>query len=368
MHKALDHLQEPFGSVRQTRVGLDKRKDDRMRSWLDEDSRLRKEYRALSSQAGLVDRSHLTKIRLLGCDSFDLLQRISTNDLNVLSPGEACSTVLTTEKGRIIDLLTVYRFSKEAGVLLCHAPAQRVLDWVRKFIVMDDVQVRDESEELGVLSIIGPESGRVLQQVLKVPLMGAEGGSFRQHVIAGVEFVVLPIDPEGGSGYNLLAQAKACPGLLRSILAVSGAFGLIECSTQALDVVRIERGVAIYGCDFTEEVNPLEAGLEKYVSFTKGCYVGQEVIARLETYKKLQKRMMGLRLPGSTEIDSGSTILYQGNAIGEVRSSTYSIALAKTLALAYIRSQWADSGRKVSVMQSGESIEGELVELPLVQV
>jgi len=322
-----------------------------MRSQLEEDSRLRKEYRALRSHAGLVDRSHLTKIRLLGRDSFDLLQRISTNDLNLLSRGEACSTVLTTEKGRIIDLLTVYRFSDESGIFLCHAPAQRALDWIGKFIVMDDVQVRDESEELGVLSIIGPESGSVLQQVLNLARMESDGGIFGQHVIAGTEFVLLPIDPEGGSGYNLLAQAKACPGLARAILAAGGAFGLTECSTQALDVLRIERGVAIYGCDFTEDVNPLEAGMEKYVSFTKGCYVGQEVIARLNTYKKLQKRLM----------------LYQGNAIGEVRSSTYSIALADTLALAYIRSQWADSGRKVIVIKSGESVEGELVELPLVQ-
>ncbi len=123
---------------------------------------LTEQYSVLASRVGLVDRSWLTKLKLVGKDSVDLLQRLSTNDLKAFASGSCLHTVLTTEKARVIDLVTLYHLSDSEIILICHAPRERVFSWIERFIIMEDVSLFDMTEAYSMFSLFGPDVEKAL--------------------------------------------------------------------------------------------------------------------------------------------------------------------------------------------------------------
>jgi folate-binding protein YgfZ len=322
------------------------------------------EYSAIASEVGLIDRSFLTKVRLVGADALDLLQRISTNDLATLQPGFGLQTVLTTEKGRVIDTATVYRLHDSSIMMICHAPPEMILGWIQKFIIMEDVTLTDVTSAFSLYSVFGPRAKKV------VTLIGANGVGLQGN--SGLietnpeafEVIIGEAEPVS-SGLNILVPVPSSDFLWRTMVEGGTPIGLKTCSVESLEICRVEHGVPIYGKELTEEVNPLEAGLEKFVSFTKGCYIGQEVIARLDTYKKLQKRLMGVALVQSAESPApGSLVAADGETIGRITSLVDSVLLGRKIALGYIRSGWTTVDSRVKVDSPSGAIEGRLVNLP----
>lgn len=325
------------------------------------------EYSALSFQAGMVDRSHLTKLILTGRDSLDLLQRISTNDLAGLEPRAVCHTVLTTEKGRIIDLIAVHVLMDGSLLILSHAPEAIIRGWIQKFIIMEDVRVEDQTSAYGVLSIVGPRAEDILEKTFLMAHTHEPTTALRQVDLEGISVMLAPIDLVGLHGFNLLLRGRESLSLWQRNSGVGRTLGLRQCSLDALEILRIEQGVPVYGRELTEHSNPLEAGLQRLVSFSKGCYVGQEVIARIDTYEKLQKRLMGLVLKSTLELSSGTSVLSDGGTVGSITSSIYSPSHGTTIAMAYLRCRWAVPGKIVQIVERDLNVDAEVVELPFLR-
>lgn len=325
------------------------------------------EYEALTSHAGLINRSYLSKLKVVGRDALDLLQRISTNDLSDLKQGSCKHTVLTTEKGRVIDLITIYSMRDSALILICHAPGSLVRDWIQRFVIMEDVIVTDQTLDYALFSLVGPRVGDVLGRLgLSVAALN-KSNKVLEADLNGLPITLGEADPIFKSGLNLLVDVRQGKEIWKKLVEVSSPYSFRPCGMGALEIQRVEKGIPMYGRELTEDVNPLEASLQTYVSFTKGCYIGQEVIARLDTYKKLQKRLMGLMLNGLRDISPSAAVIVRGQTVGAVTSSVRSKQFGSTLALAFVRTPWAAPGTQVKVSSESEQFEAEVVELPFVR-
>ena len=322
------------------------------------------EYAAIAARVGLVDRSYLSKLKLTGRDVIELLQRLSTNDLTDLRPGMSCHTVLTTEKGRVIDVVTLYCTADASVILLCHAPARTVQDWIQKFIIMEDVTIANQTSDYTLYSLFGPGLEDLVPLTDWAPRSPWRLAQVIETRKEGIDTIIGKAETVCQGGVNILSSTSQGE-LIWKMLLEAGAIGrLMPCGSESLEIHRVEHGLPMYGRELTQDVNPLEAGLDGYVSFTKGCYIGQEVIARLDTYKKLQRKLIGLVLSGQRSIPTFTRVKVRNEDVGWVTSVVNSIHLGKTVALAYIRSAWAVQGTLVHVaLESGE-VEAEVVELP----
>lgn len=223
-------------------------------------------------------------LRLVGSNSLDFLHRMSTNDLVGLSPGEVRGTVLTTAIGRTVDVVLVVRRTSDVLVMTSPGRAVHVRDWLSRYVFFnDDVAIGQEvparilwglygpgsSEELGRLAALAPPSS--------TSFVEAGDGLFLKGDLPLPGFRVL-------AGPQIAAKAEALWGEEASA------------ARQAYEALRVEQGMPAMGQEIDEQVIPLEAGLWHLVSFTKGCYIGQEVIARMESRGRVSRRLVGLRL------------------------------------------------------------------------
>ena len=310
------------------------------------------EYRVLNSGVGLVDRSGVGRLVAAGEDALDLLDRLSTNQLASIEAGSGAPTVLTTNKGRVIDLLHVYRDRDHLIVTTSASNQQRVAEWIEFYTFVEDVTVQDVTDVTAVLSIVGPESPRILDGFTNGAASSLMPFEWRTATIDGASVSVYRTDFLGVTSFDLVADAEDANRLSTRLLDV----GAVPVGLDAVEVVRIEQGVPAFGKELTEDYNPHEANLVPYICFSKGCYVGQEVITRLHTYKKVQKRLVGLRWDGEG-VSAGAGLVCQGRQVGVVTSVAPVPGSGAYVGLGYVRREFAKEGMVVS---SKEGVEDEI--------
>ena len=325
---------------------------------------LEEEYQALIEGVALLDRSSIGRLRLTGEDALDLLNRLSTNELMDLEPESGIPTVLTSNKGRILDLLFVLRLPEHLLVLTAPQNRQKVADWIDFYTFVEDVALKDVTEDTAMLSLAGPGAGGLLDELTGSPLSALARYRSSHAEISGLEVEVVRTDFAGVPGYDLVVTAADGARLWEGLLSAGTVAGLRPVGMEALETVRVERGVPAYGKELSEEVNPLEANLLELISFTKGCYVGQEVVARLNTYKKVQKSLVGLLWESGPMPAPRSRLLLDGKQAGVVTSVARSPALHSIIGLGYVKKAQAKSGTLLTAESPDGPSATKVVELP----
>ena len=327
-------------------------------------SSIAEEYRALTEGAALLDRSDVGRLEVGGEDALDLLNRLTTNELMDLDVNSAVPTVLTSSKGRIIDLLLVLRLEDHLLVLTAPETRQKVADWIEFYTFTEDVSVRDVTAETTMLSVAGPGAASLLDTMSDTDI-SAKGryGSIRT-AIARTDTTVVRTDFLELPGYDLITAAGDGERLWRNLLDGGPVTGIRPVGQEALNVVRVERGVPADGGELGEDYNPLEARLLDHVSFTKGCYVGQEVVTRLNTYKKVQKFLMGLRWRADEPPSAQARLLLEGKQVGVLTSAATSPVDGQGLGLGYVRKAHAEPGTILELELADGTVPAEVVELP----
>jgi folate-binding protein YgfZ len=319
------------------------------------------EHGIVSERCGLLDRSERGKLALSGAGAVEFLNGQVTNELADLAPGEGRYAAFLTHKGKMLGDLRILATGEGAD----GAPAelqldtervalQELFDMIRRFKVGYDVELHKRTLERGLLSLIGPESDRVA---------GTDEAGDASTTLASEEHANTTVEIDGVAalairtdiGVDLLCDA-ADTERLRDALLARGAQAVSE---QAAECVRIERGRPRYGVDIDESTIPQEAGLnERAVSFTKGCYVGQETVARLYYKGKPNRHLRGLRL--LSPVESGAELRLGERTVGHVGSVAISPTLG-AIALALVRREAAPS----EVVQVGDAgVSAQVVELP----
>ena len=310
---------------------------------LDDSLTATEQYRALTSGVAVLDRSDAGRLLLTGDDALDLINRLSTNELATLEADTGAATVLTTNKGRIVDLLYVHRREDRLVVFTSPDNRQRVTEWIDFYTFVEDVEVEDVTSETAMLSLTGLESTKFLDDMTdgQASSLATHGRLSAQ--ISGVAAEVYRSDFLGPPSFDIVVDAEHKDRLL-AVLTDNGA---IPAGTDMIEAVRVQRGIPAFGKELTEDYNPHEANLVHHVSFSKGCYIGQEVIARLQTYKKVSKYLVGLRWDGEA-LDTGSFLTHDGKRVGIVTSVVRLPHTGATVGLGYVRKQFVNDGTTVA--------------------
>ena len=305
-------------------------------------------------------------IRLEGVDRLDLLGRLSTADLTRLTPGMTAQTILTSEKGRIVDLLDVIVEEDHLILLSSFEDPGPAIEWIDRYIIMDDVTVIDRSEDLDVVAIYGDQTVHHVRTILSAELPAA--GTRTTGSFEGKEVMIVRGDNICGPFSAFILIDSYGSGDLLDRLAAEGAVGM---NGQTYRKLRIEAGRPGPLTELGLHHNPLELGLSSLVSFTKGCYIGQEVIARLDSYDKVKNRLIGVRINSGVleDIEEGEyqvRSIDENDVIGRITSHAHSPGIG-TIALAIVRSLHANPQTPVTIARAGEPAaiaEGVLSMLP----
>jgi folate-binding protein YgfZ len=324
------------------------------------------EYEAVRRGVGLVDMSFRSVITLTGKDRVRWLNGQITNDVKDLKPGEGTLAAVLNVKGHILADLAVYGLSEAVWIDLSRHRAQVVRDAFDRFIVADDVVAENASDRYGHLMVAGRTAQRFMAE--------ATGGSIGDlpawhHVetrLGGLPARIIATRWLGIPGYDVMAASDSAGSIWAALMDLALSCGLRPVGMAALNSLRIEAGWAWYGADFDDSHLLMEALTPDHVSFTKGCYLGQEVVIRVEHQGHLNKKLTGLLVSGETVPSIKADILSGDRKVGTVTSATFSPILKRAIALGYVRHECWDPGTKLRIVSGGKSLDGEVASPPFV--
>jgi tRNA-modifying protein YgfZ len=308
---------------------------------------LSSEYRTVTRACGLLDRSERGKLALGGTQAKSFLQGQVTNDVESLTAGQGCYAAFLTPKGKMLGDLRILDAGDELLLDTERVALQPLFNLIRRFSIGYDVQLHKRTLERGLVSLIGPAAESIaelqgLGQAEHAHLSGELEG-------AGVRAIRTEV------GVDLLCEADDNARVIEALRQR----GAAPVSTAVVDCLRVERGRPRYGLDLDDTVIPQEAGLNaRAVSFTKGCYVGQETVARLYYRGKPNRQLRGLRL--AAPVATGAEIAFEGRLVGRLGSVADSPELGP-IALALVRRE-APPGSRVAVGPDG--VGAHVLELP----
>jgi folate-binding protein YgfZ len=311
------------------------------------------DYRALREDCAVVDRSEAGRLELLGADRQRFTNAYVTCEVKTLTPGGGAYGFLTSSQGRILSDVVV--LAQEDRLWLEIGPGQEgaVTDHLKKYILADRVEIRPLEDMLPV-SLIGPRSAEVLGEAAA----GLEAWQHDRRMVLGTEVRLQRGGPSVPWDYTLWISASIASHLIDTLVERGGAR---RASAEALEILRVERGLPRFGHDYGPENFPQETGLEEAVSYTKGCYLGQEVVARIHYRGGVQKSLRGLIFEGEAPAP-GAALLADGREAGTVTSVVRSPALGRPVGLTILHRRASEPGTRLEVAGGGAA---EVRELPL---
>lgn len=301
----------------------------------------------------LVDLSHWGRLVVSGSDRLRFLHNQTTNDFQRLQPGQGCDTVFVTSTARTIDLATAYVM--EDAVLLLVSPnrRQQLMEWMDRYLFpMDRVELQDVSDESAAFCLIGSESDALLDKLGVEMPVGDTHGSHKELTLDSLNVRVAVGNGLALPGYTLIVPANNAAKLWQTLTDA----GAIPLGDRVWQQLRVEQGRPVPDRELTDDYNPLEAGLWRSISFDKGCYIGQETIARLNTYNGVKQKLWGVRL--RSLVEPGMAVMLDAEKVGKLTSIVQTEQGA--FGLAYIRTKAGGTGLKVKV----GDVEGEIVDVP----
>jgi folate-binding protein YgfZ len=308
-------------------------------------------YQLARTAAAIVDRADRAWVVVSGADRRSYLHGLLTNDIASLEAGQGCYAAYLTPQGRMIADLWVYELGDVLLLSMVRDVKQTVLARLDQFIFTEDVQLGDVSETFTATAIVGPRAAQAVADASSAPIALltslAEHGSVRID-FEGQPAIVLSTTDTGERGFDVLVGVDQAARLRERLHAA----GAVDADAAAAEALRIEAGVPRFHLDMDEETIPLEAGIEsRAISMTKGCYVGQEVIIRVlhRGHGRVAKKLVGLTVSGTELPAPGSTVQAEGRDVGSITSSTWSPALEKPIALAYVHRDFVAAGTAVAV-------------------
>jgi len=317
------------------------------------------EHKAVREASGLIDFSFRGKFAMEGRDHAKFLHRIVSNDVKRLAPGQGTYATLLNPQGHILVDMRLYcaedRFFVDTDADL-HAKA---LAGLKRYVISE--QVEFEPLDLYALAFQGPRSRPLLEKTLHINLPAMQEFDHFATNYAGFPVRVVCASSTGEEGYEVWAGANGLLAIWGAACGQAPTYDMLPCGTQALETLRIEAGIPRYGQELGEDTIPNEAELWNALSFNKGCYIGQEIVERTRSRGHVNWKLTGLVVASEVPPPAGEKLVQEGREIGEVTSSCISPTLAKTIALAYLRREVAESGTKLE-FPSGAG--AEVVALP----
>lgn len=317
------------------------------------------EYAAVrEGGAGLIDLSERGRIRVRGSEATMFLNGLITNDMKTLAEGRWMPAAFPTVQGRLIGAVRVARGSKDFLIDGDAASHEAVLKTISRFTLAGDFHVSDITNETAMLSVQGKRALEVMEKEFAVSELPRNGVAETEW--QGTPVTIIHATQTAEDGFDVVIEA-AQASQLREALREAGAQPV---SAETFETLRIEAGIPRYGRDMDETNVVIETNLDDAVSYTKGCYVGQEIIVRIKHRGHVAKKLVGLEFDTDRPVETGATIKTDNQEIGRVTSVSFSPTLGKTIALGYVRYEHIAPETNVVV---DPEINGRVRELPFVR-
>jgi folate-binding protein YgfZ len=316
-----------------------------------------RETDAIINSVAILPCSHWGRLSITGRDHLNFLQRMTTNDFETLKSGMGIESIFTEAKGRIIDLGVFYHYEGTTLCILSPNSTQNMCDWLDKYTFSEEMTLNNIEAQSEMIEVLGPEAEKVISSVFQIDIE-----KFMPHQL--LESSQTPPDswlcvrPFGRhNGVRIIVNSEDASHLWRQ-LETTGAIPVGETSWNS---ARIELGIPANPNELNKNHNPWEAGLGSAISLEKGCYVGQEIIARLEAYKKIKKNLWGILFDGGVTPKPGTKIKVNGKFAGTITSSSSS-SRTGVIAIAYISKEYWHM--ETTVVTEPGNLNGKIIPLP----
>ena len=327
------------------------------------------EYKFARESVGLIDKNYRCVLSFTGKDRVRYLNAMLTGNIRDLTPGRGNISLLLSPQGRIlaeVDTLAL----EDRLLVISHAMIRaQLIDTFDKFIIMDDVVLEDVTDRFGTLALEGPKAADIVRELCGMDLNALEEFAHAETGIAGISCRVIRTSASGAAGSEFLVARENLIALWNLLLGAVKNNGGGPIGYEALNVLRLEEGVAWYGVDFDENQIPHQAALEAtHISYTKGCYTGQEIVERVRSRGQIQRRRVMLRFSGDAIPRAGEPLFAasaenpaeRGPEIGFVTRAAKSPQFGAVIGMGYVRREQTEPGSKVK-WSSGAA---EVFEIP----
>lgn len=297
------------------------------------------EYWSLRKSSAVRDASFFGKIKVTGRDRQRFLNGMLTNEIKALENGKGTFTLFLDVKGHIQADMKVYNFGDHLMIVLQHYVVEKLMAGLDRFIMSEDVRMQDVTNDHAMIQVLGPASEQFLTQK-GINSLPKENYAFAPAGIASIpdaHVIKLP------SGYAFFSNASSGPALLEFL---NGSL----CGAKAFEVFRVESGLALMQRDMDESNFPQEAHLDAGLNFQKGCYLGQETMARIDAQGHVNRHLTGFA--ASAPLIAGDKVFKDSKEVGRITSVTHSFLLGRPFAIGYIRREFDKEGEEVTVGQN----------------
>ena len=286
------------------------------------------EYHAAHTSAVLRDAQNSFRLYMRGADHLDFLHRMTSNDFHNLQMGHGLEAVFIEQRARILDLATCYRGPDTTALILSPDSRATIPDWLDRFIFAEALELVDQTDKTAMFELIGPQAAQLVTHTLNADLSRLQDHQLLDPQVADG----LWLARMAGPGLRAFGPSDVVKDLWQRLVAA----GARPIGSETWEILRVEQGLPRLGRELTQNYNPWEAGLGRAIHLDKGCYIGQEVIARLDTYDKVKQHLVGLRL-SAAELPPTDQPLRDGTReVGRITSAVHSPSLGP-IALAYVR-------------------------------
>jgi len=326
------------------------------------------EHRAVRQAVGLADRSYRGKLKFTGQDRATFLQGQITNDVQQLTDGQGLYAALLTIKGKMVADLELFQESDAILMDLEPVLTESIGAHLSRYILRADVKIENITEKMAHLTLQGPASTDLLGKLSDKALPPLSVRGLTQRNMKGRVVTIIKTASTGEEGYDLLLPVAAAPDVWNLLMETGQGIGIRPIGFEALEMLRVETGIPRYGVDMDEDVFPVEAGLEeKAISYTKGCYTGQEPISRIKHRGQVNRHLIGFILEEPILPNKGDKIMKDGQEAGFITSGIVSPMIGKTVALGYLRREWAEAGQSVTILRGEKQVSATVASLPFYQ-
>jgi len=324
---------------------------------------VRAEHMAVRNAVGLFDVSHMGEIEIRGKDASRFCQWVTTNDIGKLSNFQAQYTLFCNHSGGVVDDVILYKFPDGSYLFCVNASnASKDYEWLINAKGDYDVQIIDRSPEFAQIAIQGPESAVILSETAGFDLSSIKRFRFGQFSLNGVELIIARTGYTGEDGFEIFMPWNEAETLWRGLTEKGQPFGIKPCGLGARDTLRIEMGYSLYGHEIDEDINPLEAGLERYVKMDSEDFLGKDALAKaLE--RGLSHKIIGFEMIDRGIPRQGYGIFKNDKLLGNVTSGTLSPCLEKSIGIGYLKNE-VDYNERIQVQIRNTMREAETVNLP----
>ncbi len=310
----------------------------------------RVEYEYLRESAGVVDKNYRAYLSFTGPDRVRYLNAILTNNIKGLAENRGMVSLFLNPQGHIQAEIETYALGEE---LFCVSYAMirgRLIEGLEKDLIMDDVTLSDQTEEYGTLAVEGPKAGEVAAELTGVNLGEMAELESREAAVGAVPCRVVRRSPGGVSGAEFLAKRREMEALWKVVAEVARRHGGGPAGYTALNVVRLEQRIPWFGSDFGEKQIPHEAGLQdSHISYTKGCYTGQEIVERVRSRGQVNRVRVSLRFDGAENVAANTALITEGKEVGFVTRTGFSPGMNAWIGMGYVRREKAGVGTKMEL-------------------